>query len=473
MWSGRKTLASIDQALHEVRRQVQELDTQIQRASTQLLQLRQEQGGKYKTLATVRLGELTSGDVIDGLDAADRRVGELLVAREGELKALQGRIEQSQRDQRNLEAEREAQMNRVGEAVEALDQAEATTQKRLQQDPAYRDQLARTRLADVTAGEAEAKTQQAESDRIDKGKPYESDPLFTYLWKREYGTSGYSANPLTRFFDKGVANLCNYHDARPNYSMLLEIPLRLREHAGRVRANADKEFEALKTLDEAAANADGIPALRHAVEQAEERMDEIDNRIHKGEKRFRQFMQDRASYAVGEDKYFRRCIDILLVEFQRDSIVSLRRQAEGTQTPEDDLIVQELVDFEYQEDQLEEALTHHKQLQERHLTHLQELEGVRREFKRHRYDDVHSTFSNGELVSTILYQFLRGIANSDDLWRTIRRHQRTRRVKSNPGFGSGGFGRGAGDVWRMPSPRGGGSWSGGRGGGGFRTGGGF
>jgi len=470
MWSGRQTLGSIDQALQEVRQQVQELDEQVQRSSKELLQLRQREAGKYKALAKVRLGELISGDVIAGLDDADRRVGVLLEARERELRALQGRIEQLQGDQKRLEAEREAQMHRVAEAAGALDKAEAATQQRLQQDPAYQKQLEKTRHADVTAKEAEAKTQQAESDRVEKGGPYESDPLFMYLWDRKYGISGYSANPLARFFDKRVANLCNYHDVRPNYAMLLEIPLRLRQHAESLRANAEKEFEALKALDEQAAKADGIPGLREVVEQAEERMDEIDKSIHEEEERVRQLMQERASYAAGEDEYFRRCIDTLLAEFQRDNIVSLRHQAEETHTGEDDLVVQELFDIEYQKDQLEEALAHHKQMHERRLARLQELEGVRREFKQRRYDDVRSTFNNGELLTTILHEFLRGVASSDDLWRTIRRHQRYRRIESDPGFGSSGFGR-PGGVWRMPSPTSG-DFGDGRGGG-FRTGGGF
>jgi len=40
MWSGRETLGSIDQALHQVRSQAQALDTEIQRASTRLVELR-------------------------------------------------------------------------------------------------------------------------------------------------------------------------------------------------------------------------------------------------------------------------------------------------------------------------------------------------------------------------------------------------------------------------------------------------
>jgi hypothetical protein len=87
---------------------------------------------------------------------------------------------------------------------------------------------------------------------------------------------------------------------------------------------------------------------------------------------------------------------------------------------------------------------------------------------------MHSAFDNTGLLTVIMNEFLRGVASSDDLWGTILRNQRYNRTRSNPDFGSGGFGRSR-KVWRLPpSRRRSTSRSGrGRGGGGFRTRGGF
>src|SRR5690606_10141740 len=43
------------------------------------------------------------------------------------------------------------------------------------------------------AEESLRKTQQAEADREQKGRPYRDDPLFMYLWERSYGTRNYRA----------------------------------------------------------------------------------------------------------------------------------------------------------------------------------------------------------------------------------------------------------------------------------------
>ena len=83
---------------------------------------------------------------------------------------------------------------------------------------------------------AEAKAAQAERDLQEKRQPYESDPLFMYLWRRKFGTPEYRATGLVRFLDRKVARLIEFDEARRNYAVLIELPARLREHADRLRA---------------------------------------------------------------------------------------------------------------------------------------------------------------------------------------------------------------------------------------------
>ncbi len=132
-------------------------------------------------------------------------------------------------------------------------------------------------------------------------------------------------------------------------------------------------------------------------------------------------------------------------------------------------------------DRLDTELSERKQLHLKYLERVQELEKVRWEFKRHRYDDAHSDFPKGAAIGAMLNEFLRGIASSGQLWNTIENQHRRRKIDSNPTFGSGGFGHPTGGSWNFPNI-GGGTWGGGGGGGrsgsiggpgGFRTGGGF
>lgn len=479
--SGRQTLSSIDQGVRLVHGQIRDIDEQIREAGTSLSELQGQQGERYKRLASIRLDHVASGDVTSQLDVAGRRVRELLAQRTEAQAALDAAIKDAFVGLETLGGRRSGLEARADQASERLDGAEAEVQERLAQDGAYLAQLETAREAERIAEHAEEKTRRAEEARTTKGKPYEDDPLFSYLWARGYGTSTYAANSLLRYLDKWIAGLCNYRDARPNYAMLLEIPRRLNEHARRVRAASDAEFEKLKALEESAADADGVPALRQDVDDAQAALDDMDSEIESVEHRLRDLEGRRTRYTAGEDDQMQQAVEVLSNAFEREKLQTLYEYARATPTAEDDVLVQELDAGMRSAAAIRESLAEHKRVRERHLDRLEKLEEVRRRFKRQRYDNAHSEFGNAALVAMLLQQFLRGTATSDELWRTIEREQRYRRGRSNPDFGTGGFGRRRG-TWHFPFPGGGGvgrgGWGGGGsggvgGGGGFRTGGGF
>ena len=478
MLSGRNALQNINQALQKLQRQIDESDGQIQQVSESLLGLQQQQARRYQDLARIRLDGIISGEVTAGMETADRRVRELLQLRAEALSQLATRLDSIRDEQQQKERQRETQGDKVAKAAQELDDQEAATRQHLDEDQAYRDQLEHAEAADRVASQAEEKMQDAQQDREQKGKSYETDPLFSYLWAKGYGTDSYAAGPLTRYLDKWVAGLCKYHAARPNYARLLEIPVRLKEHAARQRETADAELHALKELEERAAEKDGIPALRDAYAQAEKRLDEIDNEISQLEKTLMQLMQEKAGYSSGNDVRFRLAVDTLAASLKGEDMETLYSYARLTATAEDDLLVAELPAAEQRRKQIQQALLEYKRKHEKYLSRLAELEQVRRNFKSERFDDIQSGFGSGTTLSLVLNQFLQGLADAGDLWTTIRREQEYRPRSSRFPSGSRGPSRRTG-TWRFP-PRGGGrggSWGGGssrsRGGGGFRTGGGF
>jgi hypothetical protein len=477
MWSGVEALSTIDQSLHSLRRQLQEVDEQVQTASRKLVEVRQSEARRFLELAKTRWDRLAGGDVSASLDDTDRQVHAMLAARDEELQQLEKKLVENDQLEARLESQRQEQRRRVNELSQSLDVAEARAQDRLQQDAGYLGALEEARHADAVAREAEAKTEQAEADRKAKGAPYEADPLFMYLWRRRYGTAEYKASALTRFLDGWVARLCRFHDARPNYWMLLEIPLRLREHANRVRQEAQLKIDAVSQQEAAAAEAEGAPKIESDLREVEEALRRLDTQIAEAEQAYASLVEQRAAYAAGNDETLKQCLESLARQLEREPLPSLRRHAASTPGAHDDALVHDLADLDAREDELAAALERHRQLFQRHLDRVKELEDVRRKFKDHDYDGFGSIFANEALITMMLNQFLRGMASGGDFWGTVRGNHRRRRGASNPTFGSGGFGLPTGG-WRMPRfPSGGGgggaSRGGGLGGGGFKTTGGF
>jgi hypothetical protein len=471
--SGKKTLVELDETLGRARGTLASVDAEFGGARAMLVGLKQSELGLYARLATLRLLSIEQGSVLDALDQADRKAAEILKQREAEVLKLDREIEAAEAALAGDEARRTEQQAVVAAASEALDAAEAEAQSALEVDEAYRAQLERTEQTDFVADQAEDKAAAARDDRVEKGKPYEADPLFSYLWARGYGTSKYRAWPLARWLDGRVATLCDYEGARRNYALLTDIPVRLAEHAAAMRDEFEREADALTALEDAAAKAAGVPERAAELEAAESRLSEIDAAITGREDEIRALVAERGAFAAGEDTYYLRSIEVLSEAMRRESIEFLRERAARTREREDDDLVQRLTEIDREIDRIEQNLDELRRLHERDSKRVNELEDVRRRFKSERFDDPLSEFVEGALIALVLKQFLGGAAGSGDVWNTIRRQQRKRRVKADPNFGTMRFPKSPKTgPWRMPKGGGFGR-GGGFGGGGFKTGGGF
>ena len=91
-----------------------------------------------------------------------------------------------------------------------------------------------------------------------------------YLWNKKHGQAEDRSGTLVRFFDRKVARLVGYRDARANYAMLNEIPLRLREHAKNKQSDVEAAKARVSEVERQALIADGIEPLeaKGAVAQA-------------------------------------------------------------------------------------------------------------------------------------------------------------------------------------------------------------
>jgi uncharacterized membrane protein YgcG len=479
MLSGHDLLGTIERMLDGTRRERAKLDVELERSSAALAQVRQAELGVLSVLARLRLREIESGELIEALDETGRQVTDLLGQRAGAQAQVETEIKKAESALAEVRKEREAQSATVDSAEQALDAAEADAQKRLAEDDKYRAQLEKARASDGVADLAEEKAQAARNDRIEKGKPYEADPLFKYLWARGFGTSQYRAGAFTRLLDRWVARVCDYEPLRRDYWMLSELPARFDEHSTRMRALADEDVTAVQALEHKASEAAGVPKRADALQKSHEELAEADSRVEERDAALDALVDRRASFASGEDDLSRRCTALLSDTFRAEKMKTLRDRANRTTTADDDKAVDELTAVRAEIPRLEDEVGRYKALHETHRERTTKLEEIRKRFKEHRFDAVSSEFVNSALITTLLAQLLAGSLGVPDIWDAIVKQQRFRKLAADPNFGSGGFPRLPG-PWHMPGgfPKGGG-WGkggfgkGGFGGGGFRTGGGF
>jgi chromosome segregation ATPase len=477
MIHGRDQLAIIDQHIATAQSSVDAIHRRLEEAGRRLTEIRNQTAEEFRRLAKFRLDELTAKRVIARLDETDRAVMELLQRRGRELGELEAEIQRNLARQAELKSEREEAVRRRDELVTEIDRHAAELRAQLVAQAAYRTQAKNAREAAARAERAETKAAQAEADREEKGRPYREDALFMYLWNRRFLTPEYNGGGLTRALDGWVAKRIRYADARSNYFILTELPLRLREHAERQKTIAAQESQKLLDLEEQALQGDGIRPKKEALLAVKKEIEGIEARVEAEEKRHEALSEKRAAYSAASDELSQQAIQLQVSEIRNDTLSNLYREAQATSRPDDDVIVSRIQGLMAEEQSLSAEIGNLQSELQRQQKSFQEIEELRRRFRRSGYDSGHSYFPGGLDVAALLALLLSGRASGGDVWGRIGREQEFRLPRQHRhgrerdgGFFPGGFGGGRG----LPDIFGGGSGGGGTiGGGGFRTGGGF
>ena len=413
--SGPEALRSLDRALDEIRRDEKQMTRLQADAGARIARLREIEAEQFIALAELRLDPARKTEISGELSRAEKQARSILEQHEGQLSKVGGRLDEID-DELRAVGEKRAEAQSVYEQAEAeLDALSDEVFKGLKTDEKYQAQLAKSDEAKSIAEHALKKTETAEADREEKGRPYREDPLFMYLWESGYGTSSYDANNLVRFFDKKVANLVRYHDAKPNFAMLNEIPMRLREHAERLLAAADKEHEKLKKLEDKAFDAAGGKSYRLNSEKAAKQITKLDDQQLALEDERDGLARQQSKMTDGGDSAYQEAVSILTDGLQRETLGELYANARQTSSREDDLIVRKIDavrdEIAEQEEDMAEAKTRLKTLASRR----RELEDIEWEFKKSRFDDPRMKFDD-DLVEDLLGEFLKGAISAAGYW---------------------------------------------------------
>jgi hypothetical protein len=462
MVTARETLSSIEQAILGTRRDEDRLTAMLRTATDEAARLRARQADAYKALARLRLDALARDEVMGRLDSAEQRALEALERRKAALAALADERAGLVAAVAAAEAERSGRGAALERAVEAMEALTEATSVKVKKTGAWKTQSDAVAAAEAMAAAASDKAKQAEADRNAKGKDYERDALFMYLWKRGYGTAQYRAGPIARYFDARVARLVGYDAARPNYYMLNEIPLRLREHADRLAAAATAARAALEAVERRALEADGIVALEEAARAAGADAAKADAALEQARGKLAA-TDERQAALLDEttDRQLASAVDGLAEAISREDLSRLHQQALKTPTPEDERIVASLRETEValarRESEAEEVRKAAVELARKRG----ELEQSRDRFRSAGYDNPRGEFVNGALIGTIIGEILRGAMNSRTLNDALADGFRRRQPPGGT-FGGGLRLPGGGRPPMPPMPKGG-----------FRTGGRF
>jgi hypothetical protein len=468
--SGREALSSIEDGISSVRTNETQIASVLRSAMDEAERQRRTLAETYRALALVRLDAVMRGDIVGELDAAERRAVDLMRAQKAKLDQLLIRHAGATQKTRDAEAAHRAATENVEKAGAPIVVLTAEVGKKLQGDTTWQAQHARVETLTQVAQGAEDKAKQVEADRDAKRKPYEADPLFMYLWKRGFGTASYSASNFVRLMDRWVARLVGFDTARPNYVMLNEIPLRLRENAAQREKELEREHQALAAIERKALEDAGVKPLEAELGKARALLDSATKSLNDAQTALGALDKERAqAMEQGDRQAHDDAIGVLSQALARDDIQTLYKDALATKTGDDDKLVQKIDETQRSMAKADAEVARIRDEARETARRRGELEGVRDNMRQRQYDQPWGGFElgGGQQMGDVIGGIIRGAIQGAVLWSILEGGYRRR------DYGRGSWPGSSVPPLHLPSssiPRMGGFGSrGGFGGGGFRT----
>jgi hypothetical protein len=421
--SGPEALRSLEDALRDVRREEDDIAKRLGRSAELIAKIKATESELLRQLAKVRLAPDVQSELTGRLSKAEADAREKLKAHQGALNSAEATLNDHDRTIAGLAAERGELVTKAAEHEATLKSIAERVAGEASKAPEYSAKRAEADELVHIAEESLRKTEQAEADREQKGRPYRDDPLFMYLWESGFGTKNYRANNLVRWLDGIVAGLVGYPEARPNFAMLNEIPLRLREHAERQRERAEAAVAEVRALEAEAVDAAGGKPVREALSAAEARIAAIDAETVEREDARDEAAKEQRELAQGNDPIFSGAVASLADSLARADIQTLLAEARATRTAEDDAIVTQIDDARRRAIEEEDETKDQKARLKTLAARRRELEDIQYEFKKQGFDNPRSTFREDNLVGDVLTEFLRGGISAASYWDRWRRSQ--------------------------------------------------
>lgn len=468
MWTGRQTMASIEETVGKLHAEERRLDETMKSVVADAERLRRERDETLKELARVKLDEITAGRLVRDLDVAERRAIQVLADHRNRLTTATERKEVGVSEVEAAEKQRHSAAEGVEKALSEIEAVRAKAAEAVQATTSWQSAKARFSAAHAIAEEAEKKAAQSESELAAKRRPYDEDPLFSYLWRIGFGTPRYQAANVARIIDRTVAEFVGFSGARANYAMLNEIPLRLREHASAKRAAADTEQSALAAIERTAMVAAGLEVKERVLTEARHRLASVEKTLEAKQAQLKTFEEQRRALVdtSGGVPGYEEALRTIAQADARDDIGTLYREARRTVTSADEGIVRKIEEIDAALKQVDAELIELRKSARDLASRRGEVEDVRDRFRGAGYDHPHATFGNEAEIGRILAAILEGVVRSGVLWDVIRGGFRTRPQQGNRDFGSptfpfpfpipgGGSTGPSGGGWREPETRGG------------------
>ena len=350
-------------------------------------------------------------------------VSRILLRRDEHRERLQRPLNEF-RDKRNLLEDRLFELNESINRADAeqsrlADETEATLAK----DETFARLSGQAAMAEAALERAEANLDEIEQDAAKKLPAYRESSLFSYLKKRNFGTSQYTTRGLTRRVDRWLAKFIDYNKAKQNFDFLVKTPDQMRKIIADDRDALDTVMEELEQQRDAVAKRVGLTAAIKHFEQLSNDRERLLTQLHETEEESAKLESELTDLEDPKGSYYREAVSEFRDMLERFDSRTLESRASRTPSLTDDQIVARIVGVEEKLEDLDGAARRHHD----DLMHLQEcinaLGRVLQRFRAAKFDGTRSHFLPDTDALGAIHR-AKGERDIEDLWQQLRKAQR-------------------------------------------------
>ena len=436
--AGPDALRALEEAVRDIRREEDEIAKRSARSAELLIKLRAQEAELYRLLGETRLD--ADGRQVQARLIADinNRVETTISHYDAGFADAEATVHHAEADLARGNAERSALQAEASRRDEELSSHVAMVRPRLGTDAGYASKLAAARDLAAMAEASVGKAARADAARTEKLAAFRSDPLFSYLSDRFYGTPQYASRGVFAALDAWVARLIAYDKSAGIYGAINELPRRLREHAEQLQERARAAAADVASMESIAIDSAGGRTAREAIEALAPRIEALDLEHVVLQDRRDAAILARSELAHGGQLHATALgeLEELLEQPPLRPLLAEARldpgEAETSVLGQVDDLIQRL------KDETAEAEEYAEQL--RILSgRRRDLEDIQYEIRLRGLDNPHVRFADDRLVQERLNEFLRGGLTAAAYWDQWRQSQSWDRA----GYGGpgGGWGR--------------------------------
>jgi hypothetical protein len=405
---GPEALAALDAALHDIRREEDDILRKATRGLERATKFRETAADMLRQIATARLTSESGVELTGALVKASLKGRQDLGERGIELSRNAERLRAMERKFGEFVTARATALGEIDRQLAALRTLAPKIGALVGRTSDYEQARSETTALKAVAAAARLKVRQADLDREQKGRVFRDDPLFRYLDARGYGTPGYTASGFAAALDGWVARLVGFDRIKANYTLLNALPGRLRAHAEAMAAEAARAEDRLDALERQAIDMAGGNGQRVTLEAARAQIDTIDDGIAALQDERDGLVATQTRLADDRDPTFDRAAAALVTALGSPDLASLTGGLKLRGGAELAALAAQLDDVRLR---IAEEQADARELHDR-LVVLAErrrgLENIESTLKAARFDDPRSVFTDDALVGARLDAFLTG-----------------------------------------------------------------